>query len=85
MLRGFFIVCLFFGVVTASYPQFSERAQWISTMESQSATNTWLGYRKTFDLEQVPAQTNIRIAVDSKYWLWVNGERVVNFVPFFKF
>ncbi len=46
-------------------------------MESQSAANTWLGYRKAFRLDTVPASPTIRIAVDSKYWLWVNGERAV--------
>lgn len=46
-------------------------------MESQSAANTWLGYRREFQLDAVPAPSKIRIAVDSKYWLWVNGELAV--------
>jgi hypothetical protein len=46
-------------------------------MENQSATNTWLAYRKQFDVKEKPAEALARIAVDSKYWLWVNGKMVV--------
>ena len=53
------------------------KAQWISTMECQSASNTWLAYRKTVDLRTKPEKAVARIAVDSKYWLWINGQLVV--------
>jgi hypothetical protein len=53
------------------------KAQWISTMECQSSTNTWLAYRKTVDLKTKPEKAVARIAVDSKYWLWINGQLVV--------
>ena len=35
--------------------------------------NQWLAFRKDFDLEEVPSVAEARIAVDSKYWLWING------------
>ncbi|MEI8036990.1 MAG: alpha-L-rhamnosidase C-terminal domain-containing protein [Verrucomicrobiota bacterium] len=41
------------------------------------ASNLWTAYRKTFDLAHKPATAPARIAVDSKYWLWVNGTLVV--------
>lgn len=53
------------------------KAQWISTMESQSTVNTWLLYRKTVDLAEIPAMVKANIAADSKYWLWINDKLVV--------
>lgn len=50
-------------------------AHWISP--SGGRLNEWLCYRKTFSLPQQPASAVARIAVDSKYWLWVNGQMVV--------
>ncbi|MGH8022719.1 MAG: immunoglobulin domain-containing protein, partial [Limisphaerales bacterium] len=46
-------------------------AHWIGP--AASYTNLWLCYRKTFSLTGQPSSALARIAVDSKYWLWVNG------------
>ena len=54
-----------------------ENAQWITAGESQSATNTWLSFRKDFKVDTIAEKVIARIAVDSKYWLWINGEMVV--------
>ncbi|WP_372772741.1 alpha-L-rhamnosidase C-terminal domain-containing protein [Mangrovibacterium sp.] len=51
-------------------------AQWIWQQEVGPA-NTWLAFRNTFDLSQVPAAALAKIAVDTKYWLWINGEMVL--------
>jgi len=40
-------------------------------------TNLWLCFRKNVDLASVPENAVVRIACDSKYWLWVNGEMLV--------
>ncbi len=40
-------------------------------------SNQWICYRKTMHLAEAPTQAMARIAVDSKYWLWINGEPVV--------
>ena len=40
-------------------------------------SNQWICYRKTIHLAEAPTQAMARIAVDSKYWLWINGEPVV--------
>lgn len=53
------------------------KAQWISTQGCQSATNTWLAFRKTVEVTSKPEKAIAKIAVDSKYWLWVNGQLVV--------
>jgi alpha-L-rhamnosidase len=39
--------------------------------------NQWNCYRKSFTLDEKPKSAVARIAVDSKYWLWVNGKLVV--------
>ncbi len=44
---------------------------------SSSQSNLWHSYRKSFTLAAKPASAPARIAVDSKYWLWVNGSLVV--------
>jgi hypothetical protein len=52
------------------------QAQWIWRPGEQYG-NAWIAFRKTFDLPGDPAEAMANIAVDSKYWLWVNGELVV--------
>ncbi|MBO6220753.1 MAG: glycoside hydrolase, partial [Bacteroidales bacterium] len=41
------------------------------------APNKWIAFRKDFNLKSIPGSVPARIAVDSKYWLWINGEMVV--------
>ena len=55
------------------------QAQWIGTAASaeQAAPNSWYCYRKIVTLPDEPSSVEARLAVDSKYWLWVNGELVV--------
>ncbi len=53
------------------------KGNWITAFENQNATNTWIAYHKTFEISGVPEEAMARIAVDSKYWLWINGELVV--------
>ena len=64
-------------VRAASSPE-NWQAQWIwAPTEGEDKPNTWACFRKTFTLDDVPDSAPASIAVDSKYWLWVNGERVV--------
>ena len=53
------------------------KGKWINTERCQSAKNTWLIYRKDVTIGQVPQRLDARIAVDSKYWLWINERMVV--------
>jgi len=53
------------------------KAKWINTERCQSATNTWLIYRKTVNIQQLPQTLTARIAADTKYWLWINDQMVV--------
>jgi len=52
------------------------QASWIGVSETSTA-NQWSCYRKVVQLAKAPKQAEARIAVDSKYWLWINGELVV--------
>jgi len=53
------------------------QAQWISSFENKKDTNVWQVFRKTVDIASNPQKAAIRIAVDSKYWLWINGKMIV--------
>lgn len=72
-----FLFSLIFGEIDASEHPLFGKAQWIHTERCQSAKNTWLIYRKVVDIEDVPSSLTARIAVDSKYWLWINNRMVV--------
>lgn len=52
-------------------------APWGNIQADAAQTNLWTCFRKTFTLGEKPATAIARIAVDSKYWLWINGELVV--------
>lgn len=52
------------------------KAQWISFDNLQTVPNTWMMFRKDIVLEEVPSQLTANIAVDSKYWLWINDQLV---------
>lgn len=51
--------------------------QWIQAADCENLPNTWQTFRKTVELKKVPKHMTARIAVDSKYWMWINGELVV--------
>ncbi|MBM4104460.1 MAG: glycoside hydrolase [Planctomycetes bacterium] len=52
------------------------KAQWIG-LEGDSRPNTWYCFRKVVQLDKTPQSAIARIACDSKYWLWVNGQLAV--------
>lgn len=51
------------------------KGQWI-WQEEDGPDNSWVAFRKSFQLSEKPTQAIASIAVDSKYWLWVNGKLV---------
>jgi hypothetical protein len=53
------------------------KGKWIALEHTQSKPNIWLIFRKDVNLAAVPASLTARIAVDSKYWLWINDRLVV--------
>jgi len=60
-----------------SAPSYSQwTANWI-WQTADGPVNTWMCFRKTVTLASAPATAYTRIAADSKYWLWINGQLVV--------
>lgn len=56
----------------------AQTAYWITADDAQrNQTNTWMEFRKDFQLGKKPKKVEARIAADSKYWLWVNGTLAV--------
>lgn len=53
------------------------KAQWITDPQVENSQNTWIAFRKKVTINNIPSEVIARIAVDSKYWLWINGEMVV--------
>lgn len=47
-------------------------AQWIWGSHA-GPVNTWMCFRHTLNLTTIPNHAIATIAVDSKYWLWING------------
>lgn len=74
-------VCLLFAVWQAKAQGLSEKdewkAEWITCDAIQDTVNTWTAFRKSFTLQVKPTSAIATIAVDSKYWLWVNGKLAV--------
>ncbi len=52
-------------------------AKRITARENQNESNSWIDFVKTFEIDEVPVKVVAKIACDSKYWLWINGELVV--------
>jgi len=55
----------------------TRQAQWISAAGASNKVNTWLAFQKNIDLKKLPQKVTAKIAVDSKYWLWINGKMIV--------
>lgn len=53
------------------------KALWITAIEQQNETNNWTAYQKSFQLKNLPDKALAKIACDSKYWMWINGELAV--------
>lgn len=52
------------------------KAKWI-WKNNENKMNTWMCFVKDFSCGKKPDQVVARIAVDTKYWLFLNGEMVV--------
>jgi len=68
--------CAAFVPVRAATSEAPWHASWIGLPEV-GGSNTWLCFRKQVTLDAAPRSAPVRIACDSKYWLWINGTLVV--------
>jgi hypothetical protein len=51
--------------------------KWISIDQSLVKSNLWMCFRKSIEVNANCNQSTFYIAVDSKYWLWINGQMVI--------
>lgn len=52
------------------------QAKWIWD-EDNIRMHNWLCLRKKFTVSSLPGEVIARVAVDSRYWLWINGKVVI--------
>ncbi len=77
------LVCLAGVVPSTAIADEPWTASWIganATKDYQSGnqvSNQWTCFRTEIDLEKALTSAIARIAADSKYWLWINGELAV--------
>lgn len=70
------ILCLL--VVCIAVGASAQTARWISVDDStRNDRNVWIEFRKDFNLKKKAKKAEARIAADSKYWLYINGECAV--------
>lgn len=80
MKKLFFLILILIAVAAIQMKAadgFLPQTRWIGSEHCQSTPNSWLCFRKTVEVADVPGELMANIAVDSKYWLWINGEMVV--------
>ena len=68
-------VAALFLAVAVTLPSVAGPPTWIG-VEGNSRPNRWLAFRKVVDLEAERTEP-LRVAADTKYWLWIDGEIVV--------
>ena len=75
MKRLILLSTLFLAALQVSAEEW--KAHWISRAYSAGTGNTWIAFQKKLDIQDVPSTLPARIAADSKYWMWINGEMAV--------
>ncbi|WP_288956392.1 alpha-L-rhamnosidase C-terminal domain-containing protein [uncultured Polaribacter sp.] len=73
---NFFIVLICITSISFTNSSNWGDAKWIWQQEDGPA-NSWVAFRKSFNLNKIPKDVVAKIAVDTKYWLWINGEMVL--------
>ena len=69
---------VFFCLLAISMMATAQTANWITADDSLvNKPNTWIEFRKNFSMKKIPKKAEAKIAADTKYWLWVNGEMAV--------
>lgn len=78
LIQNLSVVFLFF--IGFTHPAFAQewKAKWISMdLPETDKINVWIGFVKEVNVKNVPKSALAKIAVDSKYWLYINGKLVV--------
>ena len=77
LIRMFVVVTFFISSVSGFAQTEKWQAQWIGIPHAEKDTNLWTAFRKEFFISNISKSANVKIATDSKYWLWVNGKLVI--------
>jgi len=77
-LGKFLLILMIFAFSNSGYSNTLnwEGAKWIWQQED-GPSNSWMSFRKTIAVEEIPEIVEAHISVDSKFWLWINGEMVL--------
>jgi alpha-L-rhamnosidase len=70
-----FVAALFF--YNSIHAMDFDSTKWISIDPPAVKSNLWVCFRKSLELSSHPGHAEFYIAVDSKYWLWINGQMVI--------
>lgn len=57
--------------------QIANKSIFLPSVSNAQRADTWADFRKTINIQHVPQQLPTKIAVDTKYWLYINGNCVV--------
>ncbi len=69
MKKKLLAICLLLSIFV------NTKAQVLTLPDNEKiAPGMWICYRAKVDFDKIPTKTEMRIAADSKYWLWINGE-----------
>lgn len=72
------IISVFCLCVAVTLMSSAQNPFWITADDpSGDETNTWIEFRKEFNLKKIPKKAEAHIAADTKYWLWVNDSLAV--------
>lgn len=76
-MKKVLIICLYFYLSFVPLYANNWHGKWIQAEGVNNYANTWQVFRKEFLLDEIPTDLPTRIAVDTKYWLWVNDSLIV--------
>ena len=66
------MVCILLGIIGIHTIQAE-----IITYPAEVTPGSWLCFRKDISVGKDASHNLLKIAADSKYWLWINGELIV--------
>ena len=58
------------------FDKFDRQSNWIWTADAPSE-GQWIDMRKSFTVKTLPDVAEAKISLDSRYWMWINGEMAV--------
>ena len=61
-------------VIVCLFSLYAQAQVWTMKGKESAAPGTWWCFRNTVTLDETPRSLELRLAADTKYWLWVNGE-----------